>query len=815
MKIFLNSIIFAIIMRFKSCVLATLGLFLLFGCFGKKINKETSNIQKSEFPGYYEQWLYIKTNGSMQLPDLSKYNWDITSAKRGNSNALLNVYEYGPDNVAGRIRALVIDYSNPNHILAGGASGGVFVSENKGVNWTPINDQALSPSITYMDQNPFNAKVIYYCTGEASGNSADLLGKGVFKSTDGGYTFNQLASTDNSNFEFCWSLKCSVSDTNTLYVATHSQGVWKSTDAGQTFSRVYNTGNQVNDLEVFPNGSVMFTVKGAGVYRSESGDINTFSKVVSINSTYTARSELAYCKNFPNVVYAAVSGPDDSYNGVLKNFYKSSDGGKTFVLTSNPNGTVGFGFTWYCMTMEVKANDSNSVFIASVTSGYSKNGGTTWYEANDQHSDHHIARSVGNEIYVGSDGGLCYYGWNSTFNNYTNLNNRLNITQVYQGSVSPLNQNVMVGNQDNGTKESRNFNKAFSTVYGGDGGHCFYHASKSNTRYFSTQNGNILKNGISIANNLPTSNDAKWFIHPFMVSSTYGEYVTIPANRNWYYSKDEGSNFVKLGGINTGRLYASAISEHANPSAFTGGNLSLMGADSVNNSKPNFVNLYSVLPPAIKGSFIGSIKVVPGFRDKIYLALSNVSDSGKIWMVSDFFGTPVFTNISGNLPVGLPVNWIECDPLNPETVLFAGTDYGLYVTEDGGKTWEKDTRIPSTVVSCIQIYKNNKDIYFFTHGRGVFKGQINNSAVSNVNSIALDIMKSAYPVPASSNLNMEFKESLIGKYKVVDMNGRIMSQGALNGKTLKINVESLSTGNYILMYEAEQGSGSFKFIVSH
>lgn len=796
-------------MTFRAISLFVLSTTILVSC-----SRKTSLKNATQQPGYYQQWLYMKTNGSGQLPEMNQYNWDIVSSKRSNSNALLKVTEFGPNNIGGRIRGIVVDYSTPDRILVGGASGGVFETTNNGNSWKAINDQALSPSVTYMNQNPFNPKIIYYCTGEASGNSADLMGAGVFKSVDGGKSFFQLPFTKRSEFQFNWSVKCSPKDTNTLYVATDAAGLWRSTNGGDTFTRVYNTGTEMNDLEVFPDGSVMFTLKGAGVYRSDNGNVNTFTKVASVNSTSSARGELAYCKNSPKVVYAAISGPDNSYNGVLKTFYKSSDGGKTFVAKTNPTGTVNFGFTWYTLTMEVNPDDSNDIYIGSVDAGYSLNGGSTWSKATYQHADHHMAITGNGYLYVGHDGGLSTYRW-SNFSTYTNLNNGLNITQFYHGDVSLVNNNVFGGTQDNGTKESRNQNPVFSNIYGGDGGYSFYHPSNGNIRYFSTQNGAMYKNGSNIANNLPVQTDAKWFIHPFTVSETFGEYIFYPAGSNMYFSSNEGATFKKIGNITTGRLFSAALSEDANPAAYTGGSNCLAAVDSVMNAVPKYKDLRSLMPSYIRASFVGSIKVVPGFRDKIYIAFNNIADSGRIWKVSNIFGTPVFQNISRNLPKGLPVNWVECDPFNPEEVIFAGTDYGLYVTEDGGLTWTKDTRVPSTVVSCIAIAKNKKDIYFFTHGRGIFRGLINNAGISSVEKTNIDILKTAYPIPASDVLNVEVVVKSSARYQIIDAQGKVVKEGSLANGQNAIPVADLSTGNYILMYSSEEGESFVRFDILH
>jgi hypothetical protein len=795
-----NAIFCFIVISFLSCNLGP-----------NKVKDKTNESQ--EFPGYYEQLLFIKTNGSNILPEYGKYDYSFTSGKRTISNALTSIKEYGPDNIGGRIRAMVLDKANPNRIIVGGVSGGVFISNDNGSTWKAIDDHAITPSVTYMDQNPFQPNIIYYCTGEGSGNSADILGAGVFKSIDGGLTFTQLTATKNNNFTRSWSLKCSPKDTNTLYVATHNSGLWRSTDAGTTFSRVYNTTTQMNDLEVFPSGVVMFTLKGGGVYRSTTGNLNSFTKISSVVSTSSARGELAYCKDFPNIVYAAISGPDNSYDGVLKAFYKSNDGGVTFKERTNPNGTVNFGFTWYTLTMGVKDNDSNAIFIGSVNCGFSRNGGGTWSKATQQHADNHIIATRGNKMYLGSDGGLCMYDW-SNFSSFTNLNNALNITQFYAGDVSPHGIAILGGTQDNGTLQGVNSSTSFGAVLGGDGGYCFYHATLPSVGYLSTQNGNVYRGGVLISNYLPTT-DTRWFIHPYAVSPTHGDLVLYPSNRNLYYSSNGGSSYKNLHVISTGRYFCASFSDGANPAVYSAGSGFIVGIDSVEKSNPQKVELRAALPTAIRSSFIGAVKVIPGFRDRLYLSLNNIGDSGRIYKVTDFFGTqPVYKNISGNLPKGLPVNWVECDPLNPENVIFAGTDYGLFVTENGGQTWVKDIRIPSTVVSSIKVHANKKDIYFFTHGRGIFRGQINNNGFSNLNSRTFSHPISIYPNPAKNKLNINAPQFNDFDFKMIDAQGKLVFEGKMQNDVEVLDINNFQPGVYFIHFQNPEEKHTQKFIIN-
>src|SRR5688572_2063309 len=92
-----------------------ISLCCLAACTGKmkQISSEQKAVEQGTLPGYYGQWLYIKTAGTNTLPEMSKYNWD-QGAKRAISDVLLNVYELGPTNVGGRIRAMIVDKANPN-----------------------------------------------------------------------------------------------------------------------------------------------------------------------------------------------------------------------------------------------------------------------------------------------------------------------------------------------------------------------------------------------------------------------------------------------------------------------------------------------------------------------------------------------------------------------------------------------------------------------------------------------------------------------------------------------------------------------------
>ncbi len=772
--------------------------------------------ENNAHPGFHEQWLYMKTAGSMVLPDVSQYNWSQVNTKRTEVNALYQVAEVGPRNIGGRIRTMLIDQTNPNRIFAGAASGGVWVSENLGTSWSAINDQEESPAVMSIDQNKFNPNILYYCTGEAVGNSANIFGSGVFKSVDGGNTFSKLPSTGNVDFVYCWKMKCSLTDSNTLYVATQSSGLFRSKDAGATFQKVYITSSQINDLETFPDGSVMFTVKGNGIYRSSTGDNGTFSRSTGTTTSGIARIEISYCKNFPHIVYAAISGPDNTYEGECEGFYKSRDGGKTFTRKTNPNDKINFGFTWYSLDMLVKDNDSNAIFIGTISSGYSLNGGNSWTTASLQHSDNHSSYNVaGNKLLVGSDGGIALYNW-SSMSSFSGLNNGLNVTQFYAGAVSPHSNLIMGGTQDNGTIQSNNLNPLFQSIWGADGGYCFFHYQNSGIRYISTQNRNILRIGgstFNISNKLLNPGQA-WFIHPFHVNQFNSDIVIIPSDRNCFFSKDRGTTNVNLGTVPNGRSYCATSSLDGDPSVIVGGNNLLFCFDSViSKTNPRLVNLRTPMPSVIKGGFISDMAMVYGKRDAVYLALNNIDDSSRVYLAKDIFtNSPKFIPLGRTLPNGLPVNCIQNDPYNPENVIFAGTDFGIYVTEDGGLTWNKDLRFPNTVYYDIAIHQNKKDIYFFSHGRGVIKAKINNAGTSSITSIE-NSKSLIFPNPADKQINISNIHSENLTINIFDLNGKLVLFQKFNESNMVFDIHHLQVGQYFVSIKGSKTNKTEKLLI--
>ena len=183
----------------KTVLAVTTGLFLTGLAFTLFQKEKTARQLPGPNPGYMVQYRIMKQNEAGELPIGLRnlwYNHDSRNYKKASN--LLGVKEWGPDHVGGRTRAILIDKDNNNKILAGSVSGGVWMSLDRGKTWKMNDDHALSLAVTCITQNPFNGNEIYFGTGESMGNSAGIDGNGIFKSVDGGLTFAQLTSTNNS-----------------------------------------------------------------------------------------------------------------------------------------------------------------------------------------------------------------------------------------------------------------------------------------------------------------------------------------------------------------------------------------------------------------------------------------------------------------------------------------------------------------------------------------------------------------------------------------------------------------------------------------
>ena len=288
------------------------------------------------------------------------------------------VNSLGPFTQGGRTRAVLVSAADPsdNTFFAGGVSGGLWKSTDRGNNWVPINDQAENLTVTCITQSPFNSNIIYYGTGE--GNRP--LGDGLFKSTDGGTNFTHVTPT---NFPTrSWAIAYSQRDANTVYDGTWA-GLWSTTDGGTTWNNLIvggTTSGDIGDILTFPTGygpdnhisPVLVAKKSVGLFYYNG------SSYVQITSTAFPASfglvNLANCKTAPNMVYAIFT---TSTGGAVGAVCKSTDGGDNWTACTTPTN-LGTTYGFYTLMIGVNPYNSNMVCCGAVGAQYSSDAGSTW-----------------------------------------------------------------------------------------------------------------------------------------------------------------------------------------------------------------------------------------------------------------------------------------------------------------------------------------------------------------------------------------------------------------------------------------------------
>ncbi|MCW8877326.1 MAG: hypothetical protein OQK04_00255 [Kangiellaceae bacterium] len=641
--------------------------------------------------------------------------------------------ELGPGNIGGRVRSLAFDPNDATRIYAGSVSGGIWLTENAGTSWAPIDDFMANLSISSIIFDPTNSNIMYAGTGEGTFNADNVRGLGIFKSTDKGATWNILTATKDS-FDFYWVNRLTIlNDASRLIAATHT-GIWHSEDGGTSWNSTLSA--RVFDVNVDPTDNAKLVAGGQGdAYYSTDGGLNWTA--ASGLGSISGRIEIAYAPSDPTIVYV-------SANVNSGEIWKSTDSGQSYSLVNTGNSYLG-SQGWYDNVIWVDPVDPDHVIVGGIDLWRTTDGGTslnkisTWWKApTSAHADHHFIQEhpdydgVNNkQVYFGNDGGV-YTAPDITVANddvgWTELNNNLSITQFYGMGVGP-NGRIVAGTQDNGTLVYNGDSENWTTTFGGDGG--FSAADPNDENYL------------------------------------YGEYVYLNIHRS------------TNGGISSSYIYDSAMEVGANfiapfildpnnENRLLGGAAELWVTENAKASNPTWTSK----KPAISGNeSISAIAVEPGNSDVIYIG----HDDGSVYKTSDgTAATPNWTDISGTLPsrrvlrlTVAPLNnqviyatfsgynsdnlWKSTDggatwnvsvgtsPTNippapirsvivhptENNLLYVGTEVGIFTSEDAGATWSLENDGPANVSVDELVWHGASTLYAATHGRGIFKATVN------------------------------------------------------------------------------------------
>jgi hypothetical protein len=417
----------------------------------------------------------------------------------------------GPDNVGGRTRAVAVDVTDSDVILAGGVSGGMWRSTDAGANWirtTPVAAATHSVTSVAQDIRSGNTLTWYFGTGELAGNSFGVPGDGIYKSTDGGQTWSVLAATvsgtpqaTGDDFDYVHRIltRHSNAAADEVLAATR-MGIFRSLDGGTGWTKVLGAAGPVyfTEIGITPSGGLVATVSHTipGVYTSADG--TTWDNITPSGwpaSSGRAVIGVADDSLFYTLVYNGSTPGHELWKAEL-----TPAAGWVWSKRVMPDiaPLSQFAYSNYNMTVAATPGSPDTVFVGGILLYRSTDGGATtgnWSTMQGIHVDMHevvfdpMDRST---IYVGSDGGL--YRSSDAGGTWSVLEHDYITSQFYSVCLerdSQAGDIVMGGMQDNGTSGSYLLpavSDSWEGVDGADGGPCAIASSRS-AYYTSWQRG--------------------------------------------------------------------------------------------------------------------------------------------------------------------------------------------------------------------------------------------------------------------------------------------------------------------------------------
>ena len=383
----------------------------------------------------------------------------------------LNVRHIGPGTMSGRVTAIAVPHNEPEVIFVGTASGGLWKSTSGGVTWEPIFDDQPTQSIGAVALSPLSPDLVWVGTGEGNPRNSHTSGRGLFRSLDGGASWDFMGLEDTRNIH---RILIHPRDPNTVYVAatgsawgdSQARGVYKTTDGGRTWNHILSIDERTGCAELImdpSNPDKLFAAmwsfrrqpwtftsggEGSGLYVTHDGGENWVQRTDEdgLPEGELGRMGLAMSAANPDVVYALVESEDYA-------LYRSDDGGTTFRRQTT-DSDVGNRPFYYA---EIHCDPTNEDHIYSLWSMVSKStdGGRSFdiiLPYSGVHPDHHalyIHPSDPDYLINGNDGGLNIS--RDGGDNWTFVSN-LPVGQFYHIAVDDAEPyNVYGGMQDNGS----------------------------------------------------------------------------------------------------------------------------------------------------------------------------------------------------------------------------------------------------------------------------------------------------------------------------------------------------------------------------
>lgn len=686
----------------------------------------------------------------------------------------------GPANMGGRTADVEGVPGNPNLVYVATASGGLWKTANGGVTWKPIFERQNTISLGDIALDPSSPNVIWAGTGESNTRNSVSFGDGVYKSTDGGTTWQHLGLGGTErisrilvhprNSDIAW-----VGALGHAFGPNDERGVFMTTDGGKSWQKTLylDAEHGVADMDIdASNPNILYAAmwsferkpwtfrsgsEKGGVFKSIDGG-RTWKKLASGLPALVGRIGVKVAPSNGNVVYVIA----ESKEGML---YRSDDGGETFKEVSRDARIVSRGF--YYTDLRVDPTDENRIYAVASTLFVSIDGGRSFRSITGRtHIDYHalwIDPKNPERMWQGQDGGIAVsYDRGETWEAVNNIPLG-QFYHVHADNRSPFYW-VMGGLQDNGswTGPSRTrepagiLNDDWRMVSFGDGFGVINHADDPEIYLSESQGGMVVRTDFRSREQQlvrpyaggaggPAS-DSKYRFHwdaPLTLSPHDKSTVYLGGNVV-FKSKDFGKTWEKIspdlttndpekqkaaGGPiaeeNTTAEYHCTIISLAESPARAG--VLWAGTDDGNlqtslDGGKNWTNLIANVPGVPKFSPVSHVEPSRTAATTAYVSFDrHMFDDFRPYLFKTTDGGRSWTSISGNLPASAYVQVVREDPKNPGLV-YAGTELGLFASYDGGNQWVSLglKNLPNVAIHDIVVHPRENDLILATHGRSLW-----------------------------------------------------------------------------------------------
>lgn len=667
--------------------------------------------------------------------------------------------ERGPNNVGGRTRVIMFDANDATNrtVWAGSVSGGLFKTTDifaSEVEWEPVNDFFGNMAVTALAQDPTDPDIMYFGTGEGYFNADAVRGDGIWKSTDGGDSWSQLASTTGNDFDYI--NKIIVDGDGNVIVGTRGSytntgGVLRSTDKGTSFTQVLErytatSGAEYDwcaDVELAADSSTFYASFGIfstdGIFKS-TDSAKTWSQVYDANANNEQRIDLVCAPSNSDYVYALVQGSGYGIGKIMK----TTNGGSSWSTCTTISwldqcSSSSSDFTrsqaWYNLASVVDPDDEDVLYVGGINLFRTTDGGSNWSQLSswvgcggysEVHSDHHVLLfypGSSDTMLNGNDGGI-YITENAQASppTWEMINSGFNVTQFYAGAIHPeaLNPYFLTGSQDNGSQRFQDAGvNSTDEVTGGDGGFCHIDQENPDTQLTAYT-----------YNNIRISTDG--FTSYSSYSSSKGNFINASDydsdNKILYAGSDAGylyrwSNIggtpsatnISISAMNSSQASAILVSPSTPTTVYVGTEGGRVVKVTSANSSPSGSNISTSLPSGT----VSCIAEDPFDASHLLVTYSNY---GLTSVYETTNGGTSWSSVEGNLP-DMPIRWALFSPWGGDSALLA-TELGVWSTTDlnGGSTnWAAtNTGLANCRVDMLQYRDSDSLIVAATHGRGLY-----------------------------------------------------------------------------------------------